>query len=59
MKTLESLLERISQLRMLVIGDLMLDRYIFGDASRISPGSTIPTIFKNSEMVAVYCYLEG
>ncbi|MDR2372217.1 MAG: hypothetical protein LBD60_03670 [Puniceicoccales bacterium] len=59
MKALENLLERIAQLRMLVIGDLMPDHYIFGDASRISPEFTVPTIFKNSEMVAIYCYLEG
>jgi D-beta-D-heptose 7-phosphate kinase/D-beta-D-heptose 1-phosphate adenosyltransferase len=44
MKALENLLERISQLKMLVIGDLMLDRYIFGDASRISPEAPVPVI---------------
>jgi D-beta-D-heptose 7-phosphate kinase/D-beta-D-heptose 1-phosphate adenosyltransferase len=44
MKVLENLLERISNLKMLVIGDLMLDRYIFGDANRISPEAPVPVI---------------
>ena len=30
------LVQRLGQPRVLVIGDLMLDRYVWGDASRIS-----------------------
>jgi D-beta-D-heptose 7-phosphate kinase/D-beta-D-heptose 1-phosphate adenosyltransferase len=44
MEVSESLLERISKLKILVIGDLMLDRYIFGDASRISPEAPVPVV---------------
>jgi len=29
--------ERVSRTRVLVVGDVMLDRYWFGDAHRISP----------------------
>jgi D-beta-D-heptose 7-phosphate kinase/D-beta-D-heptose 1-phosphate adenosyltransferase len=37
MKGLPALLKKITGLRVLVVGDLMLDRYIWGDATRISP----------------------
>jgi D-beta-D-heptose 7-phosphate kinase / D-beta-D-heptose 1-phosphate adenosyltransferase len=33
-----------SQLRVLVIGDIMLDRYIHGDVERISPEAPVPVI---------------
>jgi D-beta-D-heptose 7-phosphate kinase/D-beta-D-heptose 1-phosphate adenosyltransferase len=39
-----SLLKRIGGLRILVIGDLMLDHYIWGDATRISPEAPVPVI---------------
>lgn len=39
-RTLQSFLLRdLPQLQVGVIGDCMLDRYIFGDVSRISPES--------------------
>lgn len=34
---------------MLVIGDVMLDRYWFGDASRISPEAPVPVVLFRSE----------
>jgi D-beta-D-heptose 7-phosphate kinase/D-beta-D-heptose 1-phosphate adenosyltransferase len=34
----------LSQARVLVIGDVMLDRYWFGDASRISPEAPVPVV---------------
>jgi rfaE bifunctional protein kinase chain/domain len=37
-------LERIKDLRVLVIGDAMLDHYILGDAHRISPEAPVPII---------------
>ena len=33
----KALLKKIAGLRILVIGDVMLDHYIWGDATRISP----------------------
>ncbi len=33
-----------SQLKVLVVGDLMLDRYIFGDVDRISPEAPVPVL---------------
>ena len=44
MKTLPSLLKKIAGLRILVVGDVMLDRYIWGDATRISPEAPVPVI---------------
>ncbi len=44
MKGLPSLLKKISQLRFLVIGDVMLDHYIWGDATRISPEAPVPVV---------------
>ena len=44
MKGLPSLLKKISGLRILVVGDVMLDRYIWGDATRISPEAPVPVI---------------
>jgi rfaE bifunctional protein kinase chain/domain len=38
------LLEKISKLRILVVGDVMLDHYIWGDATRISPEAPVPVV---------------
>ncbi|MDB6128501.1 MAG: hypothetical protein JWM35_2397, partial [Verrucomicrobia bacterium] len=43
-KGLTALLKRIAKLRILVVGDVMLDRYIWGDATRISPEAPVPVI---------------
>ncbi|PKO40559.1 MAG: D-glycero-beta-D-manno-heptose-7-phosphate kinase [Betaproteobacteria bacterium HGW-Betaproteobacteria-4] len=39
-----SVLEKISQVRLLVVGDVMLDRYWFGEVSRISPEAPVPVV---------------
>ncbi|MBI5864571.1 MAG: bifunctional heptose 7-phosphate kinase/heptose 1-phosphate adenyltransferase [Planctomycetes bacterium] len=39
-----SLVENFSGRRVLVIGDFMLDRYVFGDADRISPEAPVPVL---------------
>ena len=44
MKKLPALLKKIAGLRILVVGDVMLDRYIWGDATRISPEAPVPVI---------------
>ncbi len=41
---MKSLLEKISSLRLLVVGDVMLDHYIHGDATRISPEAPVPVV---------------
>jgi D-beta-D-heptose 7-phosphate kinase/D-beta-D-heptose 1-phosphate adenosyltransferase len=41
---MQQLLEKIAELRILVIGDLMLDHYVWGDASRLSPEAPVPIV---------------
>lgn len=36
--------EKIKNVRCLIIGDIMLDRYIYGNVSRISPEAPIPVV---------------
>lgn len=38
------LLDRFRQVRVLVVGDLMLDRYVFGSVARISPEAPVPVL---------------
>jgi D-glycero-beta-D-manno-heptose-7-phosphate kinase len=44
MKGLARLLKKIARLRILVVGDVMLDHYIWGDATRISPEAPVPVV---------------
>jgi D-beta-D-heptose 7-phosphate kinase/D-beta-D-heptose 1-phosphate adenosyltransferase len=39
-----NLLKKIAGLRVLVIGDVMLDHYLWGDATRISPEAPVPVV---------------
>lgn len=39
-----SLLERFPDAKVLCVGDVMLDRYIYGHASRISPEAPVPVV---------------
>ncbi|MEZ6003168.1 MAG: PfkB family carbohydrate kinase, partial [Planctomycetota bacterium] len=41
---LESLLAELGRPRMAIIGDLIMDRYMIGDVSRISPEAPIPVL---------------
>src|SRR5438552_16724472 len=43
-RELTLLLQRCGQPRVLVVGDLILDRYVSGDVSRISPEAPIPIL---------------
>ncbi len=47
-KVLELLEGGFSQLRILVVGDLMLDRYILGEVDRISPEAPVP-VFRHAQ----------
>ena len=41
---LQALLERVRGLKIACVGDLMLDRYVYGEVSRISPEAPIPVL---------------
>src|SRR3982751_1214353 len=40
----KNLLQKIAGVRILVIGDVMLDHYVWGDATRISPEAPVPVV---------------
>ena len=44
-----ALIEAFSQARILVVGDVMLDRYIWGEVTRISPEAPVPVVSKVRE----------
>ena len=41
---LSGILDRVAQTRVLVVGDVMLDRYWWGNASRLSPEAPVPVV---------------
>jgi D-beta-D-heptose 7-phosphate kinase/D-beta-D-heptose 1-phosphate adenosyltransferase len=41
---IQATLDKFSKLRIVVIGDIMLDHYIMGDATRISPEAPVPVV---------------
>ena len=43
-KRVAQLLKKFSRRRILVVGDLMLDRYVYGTVSRISPEAPVPVV---------------
>lgn len=45
------ILNRFSERRIMVVGDLMLDRYIYGRAERISPEAPVPVVLAERESV--------
>ena len=40
----ERIIKRFSGVRILVVGDIMLDRFIWGNVSRISPEAPVPVL---------------
>jgi rfaE bifunctional protein kinase chain/domain len=44
-------LDRLPSLRVGVVGDLMLDRFIFGNVDRISPEAPVPVVHVRSEQL--------
>lgn len=43
-KTLKESVDRFPQARIFVIGDIIMDQYIWGDVSRISPEAPVPVV---------------
>lgn len=48
-RRLEAIISRFPKKRILVLGDLMLDQYISGSASRLSPEAPVPVVTVNQE----------
>ncbi|HYL82457.1 MAG TPA: D-glycero-beta-D-manno-heptose-7-phosphate kinase [Candidatus Acidoferrum sp.] len=51
--TLGKYLGRFRRSRVLVVGDVMVDEYVWGTVSRISPEAPVPVVAVNSESVRV------
>ena len=50
---LEKILDRIGAVRLLVVGDLVLDEYVLGDVERVSPEAPVPVVHVREETVAL------
>lgn len=49
LRRLQSLLNRFARVRLLVVGDVVLDEYLAGDVDRVSPEAPVPVIHVKSE----------
>src|SRR5215204_2406971 len=45
------LIERLPRARVVLVGDLMLDRYLYGNAERLSPEAPVPVLHYQREEV--------
>jgi D-glycero-beta-D-manno-heptose-7-phosphate kinase len=48
-KNIEKIMGKFSNIKVLVIGDLILDEFLWGDVSRISPEAPVPVVWVKSE----------
>ncbi|HEY2708547.1 MAG TPA: D-glycero-beta-D-manno-heptose 1-phosphate adenylyltransferase [Caulobacteraceae bacterium] len=48
---LQLLLQRVAGARVVAVGDLMVDRFVYGDVARISPEAPIPVMTRSRESV--------
>ena len=46
---MDQIKDRLQRARVLVVGDAMLDRYLFGNVERISPEAPVPVVLVNRE----------
>ena len=47
MNRLKSIISKFSKAKILIIGDLILDEYVWGDVERISPEAPVPVVWAN------------
>jgi len=47
--TFADIVKKFNNKKVMVIGDLLLDQYIWGDVSRISPEAPVPVVWVNNE----------
>lgn len=47
MKRLKEIIHRFNKAKILVVGDLILDEFIWGDVERISPEAPVPVVWAN------------
>ena len=54
-RRLEALLDEFHRVRLLVLGDLVLDEYVWGDVERVSPEAPVPVVHVTRETTALEC----
>ncbi|MDI6605621.1 MAG: D-glycero-beta-D-manno-heptose-7-phosphate kinase [Candidatus Omnitrophota bacterium] len=47
MKSLKKIIDRFKRAKILIVGDLILDEYIWGSVERISPEAPVPVVWAN------------
>ncbi|MCG8589324.1 MAG: bifunctional ADP-heptose synthase [Proteobacteria bacterium] len=52
-RRLEKILDRFDGLRLLVVGDVVLDEYLWGEVDRISPEAPVPVVHVKREAVVL------
>jgi len=53
LRRLEKLLEGFRQVRLLVVGDVVLDEYLWGDVERVSPEAPVPVVHVRRESMVL------
>jgi D-beta-D-heptose 7-phosphate kinase/D-beta-D-heptose 1-phosphate adenosyltransferase len=51
LSSLQTLIGKVAGARVACVGDVMVDRYVYGEVSRISPEAPVPVLAKRSEQV--------
>ena len=54
-KELKNVIEKFNRTNVLVVGDLMIDQYVYGTVTRISPEAPVPVVDVEKEL----CVLGG
>lgn len=52
-RRLAALVDRFARLRLLVVGDVMLDEYLWGEVDRVSPEAPVPVVHVRRESMAL------
>jgi len=52
-RRLEALIDDFQRIRLLVVGDLVLDEYVWGDVDRVSPEAPVPVVAVREETVVL------
>ena len=52
-QSLHNWLPKLKNVAVLCVGDVMLDRYVYGDVDRVSPEAPIPVLNVNRRMLAI------
>ncbi|MCP3983960.1 MAG: D-glycero-beta-D-manno-heptose-7-phosphate kinase [bacterium] len=52
-RRLEKLVKGFARVRLLVVGDVMLDEYLWGDVDRVSPEAPVPVVHVTRESMAL------